>query len=487
MRNARKNFRPGDIPRKPGVYIFRDRFGKVIYIGKAADLRKRMSQYFQPSRKTSSDPRLRSMINSIADWELIAVRDESESLLLEARLIKQYAPKYNVLLRDDKRYLLIKINPREKYPKIRLARIRKNDGQLYFGPFPRGGALRETAEFLTRYFGLRSCSPAMPDASTYKRCLSGIVRDCCRPCIGEVSREEYLARVDNLIEVLEGKRTFVLDELEEKMREYSEKKKFEKAALIRDVLANIADLFRKNKRNFRFASIPSVPGHESVRALALALKMKRLPERISAMDISNIGGEMAVGSVVTFENGKPDKSGYRRYHIKTVDGSNDFAMMQELARRYVSRLIDEQKTLPGLLLVDGGKGQLNAVLRTLVDLGSGPAAVAGLAKKKEEVFLPGRPEPVVLDRRSPALKLLQAVRDESHRFAVGFHRKLRERRIRESVLDEIEGVGPERKKNILKAFGSLAKLRGATPELIRRKVPGVGPELARKIAAHMTA
>ncbi|HBC87009.1 MAG TPA: excinuclease ABC subunit C [Lentisphaeria bacterium] len=478
--NLKLSFNPGDIPQKPGVYIFRDRFGDVIYVGKAANLRKRLSQYFQRSRSRLADPKLRSLINSIDSWEISPVKNESESLILESRLIKEYAPKYNVLLRDDKRFFLIKIDLNEQYPRLKLARLRKNDGARYFGPFPKGD-VRGTADFLTRYFGLRTCRADVPDEIDFRHCMSSRIRDCCAPCNGKVTKEGYMERVSTLMKVLEGDSEQVVCELRSRMEKAAAGKQYETAAKWRDMLTNIEEIFGEKKRNFRFASIPSESGGESVKDLQTALGIDREPKMIEAFDISNISGQFAVASMVCFRDGRPDRNSYRRFRIREVHQIDDFAMMDEVVRRHYSRKLSEGRADTDLIIVDGGKGQLNAALSALISIKYPPMPILGLAKRNEEVFLPGKPEPIVLERTRPALKLLQAVRDEAHRFAISYHRELREKRIEESILDEIEGIGDNRKMQILNEFGSIESLKKASPEQIAERIPGIGLKLAEMI------
>ncbi len=483
MTLKRHNFYPGDIPESPGCYIYRDRFGDVIYVGKARNLRRRMSQYFQPSRETRADPKLRSLINSIETWEFITVRNEDESLVLETHLIKEYAPRYNVLMRDDKRHLMLKLDLTEDFPRLKMARLKKDDSCLYFGPFPKGGALKMTAEFLVRHLNLRTCKAANPDINDRTHCLAGALRDCCRPCEGKVSREEYRARIDALISILEGNIKDVREVLKLKMRECAEKQQYEKAALYRDVSANIESLYGRKLRNFENAQVPNTaPGMFAVEDLQKALKLDTPPRSIECFDISNISGTLAVASLVHFTDGAPDKAKYRRFRIKTVTGSNDFAMMKEAVTRHFSRLLSEETPRPDLLVVDGGKGQLSSAVEALVGVKCPAFPVIGLAKKHEEVFVPGRSEPYIISHDRPALKLLQAIRDEAHRFAITYHRNLRLDTIRNSILDEIPGIGEARKTAILKEFGSVRALRrAATPETIAARVPGIGLEFARTI------
>jgi len=481
MNSEVKKFQPGDVPPKPGVYVYRDRFGTVIYVGKAANLRHRMSHYFQASRMNRADPKQRSLLNSIYDWDFFVVKNEDEALILESRLIKEYAPQYNILMRDDKRFLLVKINLKEDFPRFDLARVHKDDSCKYFGPFPKGSALRSTIEFLSAYFGLRTCKPSTPDENTRKHCLKRIVKDCIEPCNGKVTREEYHQNIDKMLELLNGSSSSLIVELEKKMHEAAEKTQFEKAGRFRDVITNIKTVFGQKTRSFRYASIPSAPGHVAVKDLRKILKMSSPPILIECFDISNILGTLAVASMVCFENGSPSKDKYRRFKIREVDQIDDFAMMQEVIKRHYSKKIRENLPMPDLVMVDGGKGQLSSAMETLKEINCPPLTVIGLAKKNEEIFLPGQSDPIILDRRSAALRLLQAVRDEAHRFAIGYHRKLRAKRLQESLLDDIPGIGAKRKQMILRHFGSIRKLRNASAEEIMQQIPGTGRIFAERI------
>ena len=480
--NLVQEFHPSEIPTCPGVYIFRDRFGKVIYVGKARNLRRRLSSYFQPHRRQTADPKLRSLINSIHHWSYETVRTEDESLILESRLIKDFSPHYNILMRDDKRYLMLKIDLTEKFPTLKLARIKKPDNARYFGPFPNGTALKATLEFLLSHFGLRACRDSEPDEETRKHCLKRIIRDCCAPCNGSVTQEEYMQRVEAALKVLEGDIKQLKSSLEEKMRQCAADCRFEQAAKLRDILANLTAVFGRRNREFAHPELPDTsPGMSAVEDLAAKLGLKNPPRRIIGFDISNILGHLAVASLVAFKDGRPDRENYRRFRIKTVHQSNDFAMMAEAVRRHFGRLLREERPLPDLLLVDGGKGQLSSAVSTLIDIGCPPIPVLGLAKKNEEIFLPGRSEPVVLSRHTPALRMLQALRDEAHRFAITYHRSLREKRIDTSLLDEIPGIGSIRKRQLLKAFGSLRNLAKADATEIAVRVPGIGKTTASKL------
>ncbi len=466
--------------------MFRDRFGKVIYVGKARDLRRRLGNYFQPSRKHTGDAKLRSLINSIDQWSFRVVRNEDEALLLESQLIKSYAPHYNILMRDDKRYLLLKVDLSEKFPTLSLARLKKPDNARYFGPFPHGTALKMTREFLLTYFGLRSCSSSDPDPEIRKHCLKKQVRDCCAPCTGNVSEEEYRKKVDAALEVLEGNIQPIKEELKSRMLAAAGKGNYEKAAKLRDIAGNIDAVFGQKNRTFEHPSLPDQlcpPGEIAVQALAKRLGLQKLPRRIICFDISNILGTLAVASMVNFTDGKANRKAYRRFRIKTVMQSDDFAMMHEAVSRHFARLLENDLPLPDLLMVDGGKGQLSSALDALFELQVPPLPVISLAERNEEIFIPGRKEPIILDRHDPALRLLQAVRDEAHRFAISYHRELREKRITSSILDDIPGIGAIRKRELLKTFGSVEELSKSDAETIALRVPGIGRSVAEKIVA----
>ena len=481
-----EDYHPSEIPDKPGVYVFRDRFGEVIYVGKARRLRRRLANYFQPSRRRTADPKTRSLINSIAEWNYEVVRSDDEALILESRLIKDYAPRYNILMRDDKRYLLLALDPGERFPTLKLARIKRPGRIRYFGPFPHGYALKTTLEYLLAHFGLRACHTAEPDAETRRRCLKRIVRDCCGPCTGRITPGEYRARLDAALRVLEGDITELKAEISAEISECVAAERFEKAARLRDVMDNLSAVFGRRNRSFDRPELPGVAsGPDAAEALRRRLGLSRPLKRIVGFDISNTFGTQAVASMVVFSDGRPDRERYRRFRIKTVDHSDDFAMMAEAVGRYFGRLLRENRPLPDLLMVDGGRGQLSAALNRLVELGCPALPVLGLAKRMEEIILPGDAAVLRLDRHDPALRLLQALRDEAHRFAVGYHRVLRDRRMEQSALDDIPGIGPVRRKKLLEAFGSVRRLRDVTADEVVKRVPGMGKMLAEKMLSSL--
>ncbi|HBM15213.1 MAG TPA: excinuclease ABC subunit C [Lentisphaeria bacterium] len=477
----KSDFLPGDIPAKPGVYIFRDKFGKIIYVGKALNLRKRVSQYFRPSKESRANPKFRSLINSIASYDLNIVANDEEALLFESKLIKDYAPYYNILLRDDKRFLMIKITLSERFPRIILARLKKDDGSKYYGPFPHGSAVKSTALFLSNYFKLRLCPYYEPGMNERKYCMDARVKKCSEPCIEKISKADYDASISSVIDILNGKTNEISTYLKSNIAKNAAEMNFEKAALERDILNNINSLFKTKIRNFTRSNIDSTFKSNALEELQKILQIKNKPSRIEAFDISNLSDNFAVASMVSFYNGEPDRKNYRRFKIKTVSGINDFAMMKEAVSRRFKRNLLESKPSPDLLMVDGGKGQLSAAIEALTEIKTEPFPVIGLAKKNEEIFLPGQSEGIILEKSNSALNVLQAIRDESHRFAISFNREIRLKKISQSILDEIEDIGSKRKVALLRAFQSISQLRHSTPQEIHAKTKIVGEKLAVKI------
>jgi excinuclease ABC subunit C len=528
-----------DVPHKPGVYLMKDRLNRVIYVGKARDLRKRLGTHFMPSRQATADLKTRALLDSIWDFEVHLVRNEPEALLLEGKLIKEFRPKYNISFRDDKRFLLVKVNLADPIPRFQLTRLKKDDGCRYFGPFAHAGALRSTLSWMRKRFGIRSCRTPEPGELDYRRCLDHIIKNCSAPCIRKVSLEEYRQRVLQACEFLEGESRELLDQLEAEMKVAAGKLDFERAAQIRNMLD---DLRRTTKptRRFTRGSLPSaVDPAADLKALADALLLAGPPHIMECFDISNISTTHVVASMVCFKDGVPDKSNYRRYRIRTVAGQDDFASMAEVVRRRYSRILlesreiapdlsefnqepvedavkrveslgkletrssDQPQTdslaqsetrsvdrprvgerlvrLPDLIIVDGGKGQLSSACRELQRLGLTDRPIIGLAKEFEEIYRPGRPLPLRLPEDSGALQLLQRIRDEAHRFANGYHQLLMKKRIAESILDECPGVSDNRKQALLAKFGSVERLRKASVEDIAA-VEGISAKLAETIA-----
>jgi excinuclease ABC subunit C len=530
----------GALPHKPGIYLMKDRFGTVIYVGKARDLRKRVSQYFHPSRRLGWDLKFNALVEAIHDFDVHGVKSEPEALLLESKLIKEFHPRYNVSFRDDKQFLLLKINLNDPIPNFVFTRLRKDDGARYFGPFADGGALRNTLALVRRQFNLRGCRVFTPGAADYKHCLYAHLKYCTAPCIGNVTRDQYLEQALAACDFLEGQCQEMKARLDLDMRQAATAREYEKAADLRDLLR---DLERTTQKTERFERVPySLPlalePAKDLRELAGVLGLAAPPQRIEGFDISNISGTLAVASLVSFRNGRPDRANYRRFKMKTVMGQDDFACMAETVRRRYTRLLNESKVqspkskaevrgeggeavpqelqklvdetstrvrhargpaptdnsafraprsaLPDLILIDGGKGQLNAACAELGKLGLNHIPIIGLAKEFEEIYQPGAKEPLRLDRDSGALKLLQRVRDESHRVANAYNAQLRIKRISESILDEFPGIGGQRKAALLKKFGSVQRLRTATVEQIA-EMPGFGGKTAAELKKFLAA
>src|SRR5476651_137585 len=468
-----------DLPHKPGVYLFKDRFNRVIYVGKARDLHKRVSQYFHPSRQQRSDPKTQALVESIWDLEAHTVKSEPESLLLEGKLIKEYRPRYNVSFRDDKRFLLVKVNLNDPFPRFVLTRVKKDDGCRYFGPFPHSGSLRKTLTLLRRKFHLRTCRPEIPGEIDYRHCLQHIIKNCSAPCMNKITRAGYLAQVKQACEFLDGASGEMLAEFRTEMEAAAARLDFERAAEIRNLLDDLRRTTRPTKRFARQFNTTVRPSEDMV-ALQEALGLDVPPAIIECFDISNISSTHKVASMVCFRDGKPDNSNYRRYRIKTVEGQDDFASMAEVVKRRYSRVLNEGIRKPSLIVVDGGKGQLSSAKRELDALGLGDLPIIGLAKEREEIFRPGQSAPLVLDHTSGAIRLLQRIRDEAHRFANAYHQILMKQRVSESLLDDCPGVSENRKKLLLRHFGSIEKLRHATAAEICA-IEGIGPKLAESI------
>jgi excinuclease ABC subunit C len=522
------NARLHDVPHQPGVYVMRDRFGRVIYVGKARDLRKRLSNYFTPSRSRHADTKTRALIESIWDFEFHTVRNEGESLILEMRLIKDFRPKYNVSFKDDKRYLLVKVQMADPFPRFTLTRLKKDDGARYFGPFAHSGALRTTINWINREFGIRVCRPATPGPTDYKHCNNDIIKNCSAPCIGRVTPEEYRQRIQQACDFLDGKSKGLLSAIEEEMKKAAAKLDFERAAELRDMFEHLQKTLKPMRTferapHLRLAS--TIDPMADVKELQEYLGLERPPLVMECFDIANIGTAHCVASMVRFKNGVSDNAKYRRYRIRVVDGQNDFAAMSEVVQRRYSRVLLEARnqlgaeaaeftqenpldalrrleaqhpeneienenetasknpkwvSLPDLIIIDGGKGQLGVAVAQLNKLGLHDLPVIGLAKQEEEIYRPGIEQPIRIPHDRGALKLLQRIRDEAHRWANGYHQLLLKRRVAESILDDCPGVSQARRTTLLRAFGSVARLRRASVEDIA-KLPGISKTLAADI------
>ena len=583
------------LPTNPGVYLMKNEQAKIIYVGKAINLKNRVKSYFQSSKNHS--PKVKSMVEKISDFEYIITANEIEALILECNLIKKYRPKYNISLRDDKTYPYIKVTLNEDYPTVSITRKILKDGAKYFGPYTSAGAVHEVLNLLKKLFQIRSCR----QMNTKRPCLEFHIKRCLAPCTGRVAKSEYREMIKSLCLFLEGRNEVVLKELTSRMQIAAENFQFELAAKLRDqVLAiekisakqniiigssdqDIIGLARKadeaciqiffirsgkmigrdhfllngtedetdsallnafleqyyNKATFipKEILLPAEIENEEILSAWLSqkkngkvsfglpqrgvkkemvlmandnavvvleeqmiknsagleqtvgamkdlgryLRMEKELKRIECFDISHIQGSETVASMVVFSNGAPDKQEYRRYKLKSVEGKpDDFKSMQEVVGR---RYRQSDGIMPDLIIIDGGKGQLNSALEIIRALGHYQIPVVGLAKQFEYVFLEGQSEPVILPPNSKALYLIQRIRDEAHRFAITYHRKLRHKRSLVSVLDHIEGVGPTRRKALWDAFGSIAEIKKAKITDLTA-VPGISENIANNIVKY---
>lgn len=592
--------RAATLPRRPGVYLFKDARGGILYVGKARDLRSRVRSYLQQA--SALPPKTRVLMSHVRDLDWMVTGTVAEALLLESNLIKEHDPRFNIVLRDDKSYPYIKVTLNEDFPRVYVTRRVVNDGARYFGPFTQVKLLRRNLALIKDLFPVRSCRYRLLAEAPSRPCLDYHIDRCEAPCVGFVSKAEYRAMIDEVVRFLEGDTRAARRALEERMQRASERLQFERAAGYkrqidqleeirerqrvsslggedRDVigLARVGDdacglilevregrmldkehhllgnveeaeegailslfLTRYYLRGDRFPPEVLLPfdfedrplieelvrerSDEAVRLLVPArgdkvrqvklanrnasllleerllrdereteranddvlelqaqLGLTRIPRRIACIDISTIQGRDSVGSVVTFENGAPRKGGYRRFKIKYVGGQDDFAMMAEVTERYFRGLLDHDENPPDLLVIDGGKGQLGAARTVLAELGAlDDVDTLGLAKREEEIWLPGRRDPVWLPRRSRALQLVQHIRNEAHRFAVSYHRTLRSKRTIASELDTVPGIGPRRRAALLHHFRSVERIRQTAVDEIAR-VPGFSSALAERV------
>ena len=584
------------LPVRPGVYLFKDAEGHVLYVGKARVLRDRVRSYFQAGRPV--DPQRGDMVSQIADLDLVVTDTEMEALALENNFIKRHQPRFNILLRDDKNHPYLKLTLDEEYPRIYVVRRVAEDGNAYGGPYIPAKLGRRTASMVHRIFGIRSCKEIL-NGRRPRPCLQYQIKRCLAPCVAEIcSLDRYHQAAQDARLFLEGRTDEVVKSLRAQMEEAAQDSRFEEAATLRDHIRALdrleapqkitttdideRDLFgahvewergalqvfsvREGKvvgregylvhrvaeperflssaiqqyyadgqryvprevlvpveipdrglleewlsarrgtqvriripqrgekvrllemvvRNARLAfdlewRHPRTQSEEILRGLQDLLQLEVEPRRIECFDISNIQGSDVVASMVVFEDGLSKKSDYRKFRIKGLGGTpDDFASMREVVGRRYRRLLEEGEELPDLVLIDGGKGQLSAATEALAELGLGDQPVASLAKREELIFVPGHDEPVALPRSSPILQFVQRVRDEAHRFAIGFHRQTRSKRTLRSELDEIPGIGPIKRRKLLSRFGSLRGVRGAS---IEELTSAVGRTTAERIRA----
>jgi excinuclease ABC subunit C len=598
------------LPPRPGVYLFKDRRGEILYIGKANSLRSRVRNHFAVDAATPV--KNVEMVRRVADVDTIVVGSEAEALLLEANLIKRHRPRFNIRLRDDKRYPYIKVTLNESFPRVYVTRRLLNDGGRYFGPYTDVYAMRQALEVIKRLYTVRSCRYDLPDDAPSRPCLDYHIGRCQAPCVGLQTQASYRAMVDDMLGVLGGKTENVRVQVQANMDAAANALDFERAATLRDVLAGLENIERRQRAldlrggdydvvgiardddracavqlrirggkllgreldffdNVQDESDAAVLGaatgrmyfgrgqhglrdlprevllpgdfedrstveqllaetagrrvvthipvkgdkqrlvelanqntrHQleervvlsadaGVRAddllydVQVALAMKAVPRLAVCFDISHMSGSEVVGSAITFRNGEPDKNEYRRFRVRGDWGNDDFRSMAEVVARYFRRRLDESLPLPELVLIDGGRGQLAVAVRVAEEMGVTDTTFAGLAKREEEIYFPARAEPLRLPRTSRALRFLQRMRDEAHRFAHGYNSKLRSKRTLTTELNEIPGIGPKRRRALLERFGSVRRLRAASIEDIAA-LPGFSRALAEQVLSRLRA
>lgn len=455
--------RIAELPDRPGVYLFKDRDKRPIYIGKALSIRKRVMGHFRCYGETFTKEGV--MLAQVNRIDVVETPTEAEALLLEASLVKESLPKYNQELRDDKSYPFLKITG-EEYPRLVIARGRKADGGKYFGPYTNGRLLRQAVKMLRQQFPLRTCR-VLPK----RVCLAFHLGQCGGPCEGHEDRAHYLRTVRELESFLEGRRDALVRHLSRRMKEYAANREYEKAQAILGEMQALA-------------SVPAAParGREEgvLAALQEALELPHLPARMECFDISNIMGQEAVGSMVVFVDGEPARAEYRRFRIRTVTGIDDYGMMREVIRRRYGRALEEKRSVPDLVVIDGGKGHLSAAKAELDALGLVELPVISIAKQHEHLFKPGREAPYVFPLSSPFLHIVRHLRDEAHRFAITYHRRLHKKEAIVSLLDAIPGVGPVTRARLLKKAGSVRRIASMSIEQLMEK-GRVGEKTARAI------
>jgi len=483
-----------ELPENSGVYFFKNKDDQIIYIGKANSLKNRVAFYFNQTSNLS--PKISKMVNEIRNIEFISTTSEVEAIILERKMIKQYHPYYNSQLKDDKSFPYIKITRQDIFPRILFYRKTKQEIKdlkaINYGPFVDAEATREVIKILRKIFRVRGCSNRKFKQA--KICLDYHLNLCSAPCVGLIGVNEYQKKIKEICMILEGKQRKLLSLLYQEMKKESQRLNFEKAAKVRDKIKVLEEILKITKQDYLFKQFPEGYRIKNIkeeekkeirdREIALLelkerLNLNQIPERIEAFDISNIQGKLAVGSLVVFEKGRPNKKDYRRFRVKKVNYADDYAMLQEVTARRYKRLIQEKEKLPDLILIDGGKGQLNAVNEVLKRLNLS-VPLFSIAKREEEIYQVGNNQPIILSSDSPSLFLMQRIRDEAHRFALAYHRRIRNKEIRRSKLDIIPGIGEKRKRLLLKYFPDIEKIKSASLEEIS-KIPGIGEKTAQKI------
>jgi excinuclease ABC subunit C len=421
-------------PTTPGVYLMKDSQGVVLYVGKAKNLRSRAGHYF--TQAAAEDRRTADLVKLIADIDFLPAESEVDALLMEARLVKDIQPRFNVDLKDDKSFPYLQIRVREDFPRVEFTRTPRRRGVKLYGPFTSAKSLRMAMQVLQRIFKFRTCTLDIdaedPRWRWFRPCLLHSIQQCTAPCNFRVTKEEYRRQIRALRLVLEGKKSKLIREMEKEMREASAQMLFEKAARLRDDIQALQTLTQRGEvdKNVQ-PQVFYIEPRKGLVGLRKILGLAQTPRTIEGIDIAHLSGKETVASLVTFIDGLPFKPGYRRYRIKTVEGVDDFASIREVVSRRFSRMAREEQVFPDLLLIDGGKGQLNAALEAFQLLCIEPPAMLSIAKREEELYRPGESEPLRLSRHAAALRLLQYVRDEAHRFAQHYHHILRRKKIQD--------------------------------------------------------
>ncbi len=468
-----------ELPDRPGCYLMRDRRGIIIYVGKAKNLRRRVSSYFRPGAR--HPPKVRSMVDTVYDFETMTVKNEAESLLTEAALIKKYKPRFNILMRDDKRYLALRADASAEWPRFTCCRIVRDDGARYFGPFPSSPVVRAAKDFVEKRWGIRECDAIRPDEECHRHCLADVIRTCSAPCLGRITQDEYRARFDEACEFLDGRRPDVFGDVEAKMRAAAEKGDYEEAARLRDTVFALKEM---TKAHFvrRSPHMREDDARRGIAELAEALGLDAPPRTIECVDISNLFGTDSVASLVVARDGLPDGRFYRHFRIKTVTGADDPLSMAEVVRRRYGPDSTLLATSPraDLFVCDGGITQLRAARAAFAEIGVSGIPTVGLAERQEEIVFDDGRENLLLPRDSQALFVLTRLRDEAHRFAITYHRGLREKHIRESILDDVPGIGEAKKAKLLKTFRSIYGMAKATAEEIAATA-GVSSTIAEAV------
>lgn len=457
------------IPLTPGVYLMRDAEGDILYIGKAKSLRKRVRSYF---RIPAMLPKIAILMAQVADIDYVETSTEVDALLLEAHLIRKNQPKYNQELKDDKTYPLLKIT-HEKFPRLCMTRQKMDRKAIYYGPYTDARLLREAVNLINSLFPIRKCQ-ALPRSA----CLYYHIGQCLAPCIKPEVKQTYDRLIDEVKQFLGGGKKSFAQYLNDRMEQASSELRFEDAQFFKDQIDALAKLRKK-----RFRSKNPAQGISLSATLELRqwLKLDRLPEHIVCFDVSNVQGDQAVASKVSFYRELPDKFGYRRYKIKGVQGINDYAMIAEALIRMLKGIKEGREDfVPDLIIIDGGKGHLNTAVKALKQEGMETIEIISIAKRFEWIFSPKFSEPRVIDSSSPALHLLRKIRDESHRFAIAYHHALKEKSLRRSVLDDIHGIGEKRKKVLLENFDSIEELKRAGVAQLCG-LPGMDEKIAQTV------